>query len=179
MKANQTRDLKTAIVNLIRGEQGIWVGIESFSRFYHKLSLFSFKNKIGNNEIQEMRDPSGRHNPGYLDLPVAFLAFGVAQGTSKVSNQPFHYSGVGVCNGYASGEVNPGSVDLFGLSDASGLPNNAFIGHGYGAFTIQNTSQISKLSNRIFHLWTVCHNWMIKIHRERLNPENPKGYAIV
>ena len=180
MRANQLGNLKTAIVDFIRSQHLLRVIVECFSCLNHKFSLFSFENEIRKGGLDNLRDFCRRHHPGYLWLPVGFLSLGMACSPAKVDDEPLYYPRIRISDGDGGREVYPGSIDLSSISDPSGfLFHDAFVTDRNGAFSVNDSSKISKLSSGIFHKLEVYHNNENQVHRERLNPETSKEDAIV
>lgn len=172
MRTNQLSNLKTSIVDFIRSRHLLLVIVEGFSCLNHKFSLFSFKNKVGKRCLKDLSNLCGRHNPRYLWLPVSLLSLCVACTAPKVDDEPIYYPRIRIGYSYTGREIYSGSVHLIGFSNSLGfLFHDAFVTHRNGAFAIDDSSKISKLSSGIFHKLEECHKNENKVHRERLSPE--------
>lgn len=88
MVTNQLGNLHSTVVNLIRDAQGSRVIVESFSGFYHKFSLLFFKDEKRKKLLENISDICISHNLGILNVPVLFLPFRSANGSSEILYQP-------------------------------------------------------------------------------------------
>lgn len=172
MKTNQRTNLQTTIVNFIRGQQLFLVVIEGLSRLNHKFSLLFFKDEVRENASKDRRNFLCRHYPGHFLLPIGLLSFGNADCSSEVIDQPTHKTLISITDSDVGRKIDSCPIDLACSADATGfLFHDAFVAHRDSPFPIQKTSQVNESFFVVLHMRTGCHNNLLSVHRDRLNPE--------